>query len=446
MKKITLIFALICMVFVTNLKAQDANNPWTIGFGVNAVHSPDNIYEFSNLIKTENWNIIPSISRVSVGKYIDDGITFEAAASINEISKNKDIKVSGKPFFALDGSFKYDVNKIIGQTSFFDPYALLGGGYTWVDKNGAGTFNFGLGFNLWFNENIGLNFQSVGKHVFNDFYLENNHLQHSVGLVIKFGGKDTDKDGIYDKFDLCPEVPGLPQFKGCPDTDGDGIQDSEDTCPTVAGLAEFQGCPDTDGDGIPDNLDACPTEKGSKANRGCPDTDGDGVVDKDDACPKVAGPAANKGCPWPDTDGDGVLDKDDKCPTEAGPTSNNGCPLPVLVPLAPFAIDNFKQGSAKVVAGSKIENLAGLNTFINEIVSYKAKVNNIIIKIDGYASEEGTDKLNQKLSQARANNIKEFLLKNAALKDVTIDAVGNGEVKGEPFPPNRNIVITVSRQ
>jgi hypothetical protein len=35
------------------------------------------------------------------------------------------------------------------------------------------------------------------------------------GLTFKFGGKDTDGDGIYDK-DECPEVAGLKEFNGCP--------------------------------------------------------------------------------------------------------------------------------------------------------------------------------------------------------------------------------------
>lgn len=33
---------------------------------------------------------------------------------------------------------------------------------------------------------------------------------------LKFGGKDTDGDGIYDKDDACPEVPGLEEYNGCP--------------------------------------------------------------------------------------------------------------------------------------------------------------------------------------------------------------------------------------
>jgi hypothetical protein len=55
--------------------------------------------------------------------------------------------------------------------------------------------------------------------------------QHSAGLIFKFGGKDTDGDGIFDKDDACPDVAGLKEFNGCPDTDGDGIQDSADSCP-----------------------------------------------------------------------------------------------------------------------------------------------------------------------------------------------------------------------
>jgi hypothetical protein len=42
---------------------------------------------------------------------------------------------------------------------------------------------------------------------------------------------------------------------GCPaDTDKDGILDADDKCPDVAGPAEFKGCPDSDGDGIQDKV------------------------------------------------------------------------------------------------------------------------------------------------------------------------------------------------
>ena len=417
------------MIGANNLQAQDANNPWVIGFGANAIHEPMLAKKITkdpfqkDLIRVQDWNIIPSISRLSVGKYIDDGFTFEAAASINEITKIGREEVSSVSFFALDGHFKYDINNIIGKTGFFDPYMFLGGGYTWVDSDGTGTFNAGAGFNLWFNENVGLNFQSAGKHVFNDFYLEKNHLQHSAGLVIKFGGKDTDKDGIYDKDDACPDIFGLAAFNGCPDTDGDGIADKDDACPNVAGLAEFQGCPDTDGDGIADKDDACPTEKGSKANKGCPDTDGDGVVDKDDACPKVAGPAANKGCPWPDTDGDGVLDKDDKCPKEVGPASNNGCPE-VLTEVAAKQMGEFAKtimfNSGKATFRDvSYAKLDGIVVIMNEFKSVK-------FAIEGHTDSTGSNTLNQKLSDDRANAVKNYFV-SKGVDTNRLSAKGFGE-------------------
>jgi outer membrane protein OmpA-like peptidoglycan-associated protein len=422
MKQIKLFIFALMIVGANNLLAQDANNPWVIGFGVNAVHNPGT-REFKDFVKVENWNVIPSISRVSVGKYIDDGFTFEVSAAINEISKNHDLDVSEVSFFSFDGHFKYDLNKIVGKTSFFDPYVFIGGGYTLVDSNGAGTFNGGLGFNLWFNENVGLNFQSAGKHVFNDFYLDGNHLQHSAGLVIKFGGKDTDKDGIYDKDDACPDVFGLAAFNGCPDSDGDGIPDKDDACPNVFGLAAFNGCPDTDGDGIPDKDDACPNDKGTKANRGCPDTDGDGVIDKEDACPTVAGPAANRGCPWPDTDGDGVLDKDDKCPTVKGPASNNGCPLvptvEVMATLNTYAKTILFETGKSTFKKEAFDILKTMTTIFKEYPEAD-------FVIAGHTDNVGSDKSNQLLSERRASAVKDYLISNGINAD-RFTAVGYGE-------------------
>jgi hypothetical protein len=209
-----------------------------------------------------------------------------------------------------------------------DPSIHIGGGYTWIgDELNAGTLNGGLGLTYWFTEMVGLSWRSTYKQSFEDIREDMpSHMQHFAGLTFKFGGIDTDGDGIYDKVDACPEVAGLKQFNGCPDTDADGITDASDSCPDVAGPAEFNGCPDTDGDGIADKDDACPEVKGLKEFGGCPDTDGDGTQDKNDKCIDVKGPKENGGCPWPDRDGDKVLDKDDKCPDVAGTAANNGCP------------------------------------------------------------------------------------------------------------------------
>jgi outer membrane protein OmpA-like peptidoglycan-associated protein len=143
--------------------------------------------------------------------------------------------------------------------------------------------------------------------------------------------KDTDRDGIEDKLDLCPNESGIKSLSGCPDKDNDGVADFQDPCPDVAGLVQYKGCPDSDGDGVPDNEDKCPTQNGSKMNSGCPelskDTDGDGITDDLDRCPDYFAKTAT-GCPdaVKDSDGDGIADSEDKCPDMKGITTFGGCP------------------------------------------------------------------------------------------------------------------------
>jgi outer membrane protein OmpA-like peptidoglycan-associated protein len=56
---------------------------------------------------------------------------------------------------------------------------------------------------------------------------------------------DTDKDGVMDCNDKCPDVAGVARYNGCPipDTDGDGVNDEEDNCPSLPGPVSNHGCP-----------------------------------------------------------------------------------------------------------------------------------------------------------------------------------------------------------
>ena len=318
---------------------------------------------------------------------------------------------------------KYDLNNLVGETSqWFDPYVYLGGGYVSFGDASEGMLNAGAGFNSWFTENLGMNFQSGYRKGFSDEVAE--HWQSSVGLVFRFGGKDTDGDGVYDKKDACPEEAGLVEFNGCPDADNDGIKDSDDACPNVAGSAAMNGCPDTDGDGIADKDDMCVDAKGTKANKGCPDTDGDSVLDKDDKCTTTAGSAANGGCPWPDTDGDGVLDKDDNCNNEVGPASNNGCPLPIITEEAVAAINM----SAKTIL-FEFDNASfqsGVSDQLDAIVAIMNKYPKATFLIEGHTDSIGTEKVNQKISDKRAAAVKAYFVEKGV--DATrIETKGFGE-------------------
>ncbi len=423
-----LFFATLLLLSFSNANAQDENNPWAIGVGVNAVdlypvgeNAPlgDYFDEYFNF--EDHYNFLPSLSSISVSRYLSDGFTLTAAGTINQISKVGDSSADDLSYYGLDGTIKYSFANLINSKTV-EPYLGVGGGYTWIDEIGAGTVNGTVGLNYWFTENIGLSLQSSYKHAFEDYLAK--HFQHTAGIAIKFGGKDTDKDGVYDKDDACPDVPGLAAFNGCPDADGDGIEDSKDDCPNEAGLAEFNGCPDTDGDGVADNKDACPTVAGLKALNGCPDADGDGVADKDDECPSEAGPAANKGCPWKDSDGDGVLDKDDKCPNEAGTVANNGCPevkptAEVMKTLNEYARTILFDTGKSTFKKESLQTLASMQAIFKEYP--KAD-----FYIDGHTDSVGSDKSNKLLSERRANAVRDWLIANGIDKD-RLTARGFGE-------------------
>ncbi len=126
---------------------------------------------------------------------------------------------------------------------------------------------------------------------------KNDNCKDVAGVWEFMGCPDKDGDHIQDKDDLCPDQAGTLELKGCPDKDGDKIADKDDACPDDAGLAEFKGCPDKDGDKIIDKEDECPDEAGLALFKGCPDRDNDSIPDKADNCPDKIGPASNDGCP-----------------------------------------------------------------------------------------------------------------------------------------------------
>ena len=387
MKRIKISLASLALIAtVSSVQAQDENNKWSIGFGVNTVdiRTP---HDFGQFLKDwggpSDLNVLPAITKLSVARYIGAGFSAEVDGSLNKIKKGFNGVSQDESFWNANLQAKYALRRLFTtESGWFDPYLKLGGGYTsykseYAKEDGGVKLLAGGGINFWFTDHLGLNVQTGYNHGFQKDGTD--YFQHSAGIVIKFGAKDTDKDGIPDKDDACPDVAGLKEFNGCPDTDGDGIADKDDACPEVAGLKEFNGCPDTDGDGVPD---------------------------KDDKCPDVAGPVENGGCPWPDTDGDGVLDKDDQCVNEAGPASNNGCPEPNdddqkrLNQYAKTIL--FDTGKATI----KFQSAEVLNQIINVLKKFPKSR----FRIEGYTDSTGNKQKNITLSQNRADAVKIYLI------------------------------------
>ena len=385
MKRIKISLASLALIAtVGSVQAQDENNKWSIGFGVNTVdiRSP---HDFGQFLKDwggpSDLNVLPAITKLSVARYIGAGFSAEVDGSLNKIKKGFWGKSEDESFWAVNAQAKYALRRLVTtESGWFDPYLKLGAGYasytsTYTNEDSGVKLLAGGGINFWFTDHLGLNLQTGYHHGFQKNATD--YFQHSAGIVIKFGAKDTDKDGIPDK---------------------------DDACPDVAGPKEFNGCPDTDGDGVPD---------------------------KDDKCPDVAGPAENGGCPWPDTDGDGVLDKDDLCPNEAGPESNKGCPEPNdddqkrLNQYAKTIL--FDNGKATI----KFESAEILNQIINVLKKYP----NSRFRIEGHTDSVGKKAKNIELSQNRADAVKIFLIQGGIASD-RLESVGYGPDK--PIASNKN--------
>ena len=195
LKPIALVFSIVVLqssfAQEVELTAKDSivSSSWIFGLGLNAVDDAGS--EFSDVFNvSDNWNIVPFPSRISVGRYFNNGLGIEAIGSYNVYQEGKIIdgvvNTEDIDYFAIDLRASYDLNQILGETGWFDPYVGVGAGYTDANNQGRGTFNASVGFRTWFSDRWGLDFNSTGKWTM-DSSNSTNHIQHAAGVVYQFG-------------------------------------------------------------------------------------------------------------------------------------------------------------------------------------------------------------------------------------------------------------------
>jgi len=345
------------------------------------------------------------------------------------------------------------------------PYVFVGGGYNQLrmkeEDVPAGEDNevhyatgeFGAGLRFWFNDMLGAMVEGRGvlslpkESWWEDYEL--SEMVASAGITLAFGGaaRDADGDGISDRKDKCPGTPAgaTVDATGCPlDSDGDGVFDGLDKCARTpkGATVDASGCPkDGDGDGVYDGLDQCAdTPKGATVDAtGCPaDADGDGVYDGLDQCANtITGCAVDaKGCAT-DSDGDGVCDGRDRCEgTAAGlKVDADGCPIEVvereteLLDTGMIRLQdvNFETGKADLLP----EAYPNLD-IVGHVLS---RWPDLRVEVGGHTDSRGSDALNQRLSEARAQSVLDYLKgKFPGLKAEQFSVKGYGE--GTPLVPN----------
>ncbi len=188
------VFALIfsALTFAQDLeltkKDSIVQSYWLVTLGTNIVD--DSGDEFGELFDLkEGWNMVPYPSRVSVGRYFKNGVGLEAIGSYNRYKEGKIIdnvvNTQDIDYWGLDFRVSYDLNMILGETGFFDPYIGIGAGYTDANNQGRGTYNAIIGFRTWFSDHWGLDFNSTGKWAM-DTENASNHIQHALGVAYRF--------------------------------------------------------------------------------------------------------------------------------------------------------------------------------------------------------------------------------------------------------------------
>ncbi len=316
---------------------------------------------------------------------------------------------------APEAGFVTDLNAYLGSVLYgitlplherLDIYGVGGfSGVSWNPENHDSELDFGYtyggGVRIYLKENIGLfadfrgwdlptAMEDVTQSV-SGFTANETFWGYSItgGLSYFFGTKDTDKDGVKDKNDACPDMPLDVEVDdvGCPvDSDGDGVADYLDECPnTPAGApVDAVGCPlDSDGDGVPDYMDNCPNTP-------------------------AGAPVDAQGCPL-DSDGDGVPDYMDRCPnTPAGTeVDRQGCPIPEPEPeVISYTFEDvfFNFDSAVLTDEGEAR--------LDEIGATLITIMDADIEVHGHTDATGPEDYNMGLSQRRAEAVRDYLLEN----------------------------------
>ncbi len=217
---------------------------------------------------------------------------------------------------------------------------------------------------------------------------------------------DTDGDGLSDGDEVH-------KYKTDPlkvDTDGDGLSDGDE-------VMKYKTDPlkvDTDGDGLSDG-DEVLKYKTDPLKK---DTDGDGLTDGEEVLKYKTDPLKK------DTDG-GSVDDGTEVKRGTDPLNAEDDVVKIGVPIILEGI-TFDVGKATI----KPESEATLMKALKTLETYT----DISVEISGHTDNTGSAKLNQKLSEERANSVKAWLV-NKGIDPNRISTKGYG--KDKPIADNK---------
>lgn len=143
--------------------------------------------------------------------------------------------------------FKMNNGRVLSENAFLAPYLTTGIGISSLKSKTAVYFPAAIGIRMRISSKLSFNLESMYKQSLGRRY---QHITHSVGIVFSVPTTQTKEqplaEGDLDTEGSSPMIATKTVItrpnRGL-DSDRDGIPDEEDTCPDVMGLIQFGGCP-----------------------------------------------------------------------------------------------------------------------------------------------------------------------------------------------------------
>jgi len=209
-RKYLLLVIVLNFILTQNSYAQDKNNLWSFGIGINAIdfyptNAPNTgnedgfLNELFNI--RDHWNI--GGPQFLVTRHLVQNLSIEGLLAINQVTKYGDVQLDKSTYFGLDLNLRYS---FIDTTKDFTIFVLAGTGYTsfnpetvWIGgtpiKFGSGgTINIGGGANYWFSNTLGLNVEALYKSSVSEKLP--SHFYYGLSLVYRLNppGKNSWRD------------------------------------------------------------------------------------------------------------------------------------------------------------------------------------------------------------------------------------------------------------
>ena len=233
MKKIILLGA--ALLAMTTSNAQTKAKDWNVGlhFG-----TQEYLGDLGNEFFTFQQH---GAYGVSVSKYLTPFFDVQGMVTLSNLDfVNEDMNKEFEARFVdfnIMAKFKINNGKWLKENSLVQPFVVLGfgDGLTFADHYSNNSNNMsldvnmlgGIGVNFAVSERLGINVMSKYTYMWTDELdnatstdrnFQDQALMTSLGVTYNFSTKkDSDKDGVADEDDKCPNLAGTAANNGCPE-------------------------------------------------------------------------------------------------------------------------------------------------------------------------------------------------------------------------------------